>query len=343
VNQIIDQYVNENTIIATGTSGLSINSLAESLHKRTRKNYIGLHFYNPPYSMTLCEVIPTKYTEKDHLDDIKKYLRFSLYRTVVEVIDSPAFLGNRIGFQFINEALQYANKYKDNGGIDYIDSILGQFSGRSMPPLKTSDFVGLDVHKAIVDNIYAHTGDYARNTFVLPKFAENLILENKLGLKSGSGLYKTVISESNLKKVYVYDINTNEYRDCVSYNFSFSRDIISALKNGDYDKAFKILVINHSNEAEICLTFLLKYVLYSLTLTNLIGDRIESADDVMATGFNWAPPLSVIDALGGKEKFYFLVNERLDSKLIQNIDLISLLKAIPNKSSYDYRRYFKAR
>lgn len=59
---------------------------------------------------------------------------------MVEVKDSPAFLGNRIGFQFINEALRYAERLKDNSGIDYIDAILGSFTGRSMAPLTTSDF-----------------------------------------------------------------------------------------------------------------------------------------------------------------------------------------------------------
>jgi 3-hydroxyacyl-CoA dehydrogenase len=63
-------------------------------------------------------------------------------------------MGNRIGFQFINNAMQFAVKYKDKGGIDYIDAILSGFTGRSMPPLVTSDFVGLDVHKAIVDNVF---------------------------------------------------------------------------------------------------------------------------------------------------------------------------------------------
>lgn len=29
-----------------------------------------------------------------------------------------------------------------------------------MAPLTTSDFVGLDVHKAIVDNLYENTHDY---------------------------------------------------------------------------------------------------------------------------------------------------------------------------------------
>jgi 3-hydroxyacyl-CoA dehydrogenase len=343
INQQISKVVKDNTIITTGTSGLSINCLAEFLREDIRKNYIGLHFYNPPYSMILCEVIPSNYTDTCLKNELKKYAQTILRRTVVEVKDSPAFLGNRIGFQFINEALQYADKYKDYGGIDYIDAILGQFTGRSMPPLRTSDFVGLDVHKAIVDNIYSNTDDYAKETFILPSFAEQLIKEEKLGRKRGCGLYKSVVNEDGTKTIYVYDIAQKEYRECVKYSFFFAKNMISNLRTGNYAKAFEILKNNESTEAEICLTFLLKYVIYSLTITNLVGDSIQSADDVMATGFNWVPPLAVIDAFGGRDEFVKLVNCKLDRTFVNNLDVNGLLKGIPSTSSYDYRRYFKAK
>lgn len=119
-------------VFCTGTSGLSITKLAEIFPIELRKNYIGMHMFNPPYTMTLCEIIPTKYSKSNLFYETKKYCREVLHRTVVEVKDSPAFLGNRIGFQFINEAMQCAETYKYNGGIDYIDSILGSFTGRTM-------------------------------------------------------------------------------------------------------------------------------------------------------------------------------------------------------------------
>lgn len=162
---------------------------------------MGIHLYNPPYNMTLCEVIPSRYTDATKLREVKKYLKEVLLRNVVEVKDEPAFMGNRIGFQFINEALQYAEKYQDNGGIDYIDSIIGPFTGRNMAPLLTSDFVGLDVHKAIVDNIYDNTNDYAHDTFKMPEFALQLISENKLGRKSGAGLYQTIKNPDGSKNI----------------------------------------------------------------------------------------------------------------------------------------------
>jgi 3-hydroxyacyl-CoA dehydrogenase len=170
----IAKYLQPRTVIGTGTSGLSINEISECFDEIVRPNFMGIHMYNPPYNMTLCEIIPSKYTDVNVLNGMKTYLKCVLHRNVVEVKDKPAFMGNRIGFQFINEALQFAETYKDNGGIDYIDSILGPFTGRSMAPLTTSDFVGLDVHKAIVDNVYNNTEDYAHETFVMPEFALKL-------------------------------------------------------------------------------------------------------------------------------------------------------------------------
>jgi 3-hydroxyacyl-CoA dehydrogenase len=340
INHEIATFVGKNKIICTGSSGLSIKYLADAFPEEIRKNYLGVHFYNPPYSMTLCEIIPSDYTDKSILEEIKDYVTNTLYRTAVEVKDSPAFLGNRIGFQFINESLQYA--YKDNGGIDYIDAILGQFTGRSMAPLVTSDFVGLDVHKAITDNLYQNTNDYARDTFIMPQFAINLVNKGMLGRKTNGGLYKLIVSESGIKKSLVYDIASDSYREKMRYSFPFAENIIDSLKVGDYTTAFETLINNHSIEAELCLELLLKYVVYSLNAAHIVGDGIHSADDVMATGFNWCPPLAVIKALFGVENFSKLVYERLNSQLINQIDLEMLLANV-EESNYDYRRYFKAK
>lgn len=336
----IDQC--RNTVFCTGTSGLSITSLSELYPEELRGNYMGMHFFNPPYTMILCEMTPTQYTDHKMFEAIKVYCREVLHRTVVEVKDSPAFLGNRIGFQFINEAMQYAEKFKYNGGIDYIDAILGSFTGRNMAPLVTSNFVGLDVHKAIVDNLYENTMDFAHDTFILPDFAQKLIDKGNLGRKTGAGLYKTLIHDSGAKIRQVYDVESNTYRSVMKYTFPFAEAMLDSLKEGDYDRAMSVLKTNRSLEAEICLYFLLKYVLYSLRATELVGYDIHSADDVMATGFNWCPPLAMIQALGGTDVFESLCRERMDGELLDRIDLKHLLQRV-EPSKYDYRKFIKAK
>ncbi len=343
---IIDQivpFIRPGTLIGTGTSGLSITKLAEMFPESMRPYYFGMHFFNPPYMLTLCEIIPSCYADKQVIADVEEYAAHTLVRTVVEIADDAAFLGNRIGFQFINEALQYAQQYKDSGGIDYIDAILGQFTGRNMAPINTADFVGLDVSKAIVDNIYENTNDYARDTFVFPEYCCRLVQEGKLGRKSKQGLYKTVKREDGKRQTYVYDINTGEYRDKVNYSFPFVVQMVAHLQLGEYEQAMQVLCTNQSVEAQICLTFLLKYVLYSITAAKLVSDSAHAADGVMAAGFGWAPPLAVLEALGGKDAFAALCQQRLEPALLAKIDLTQTLADLPAASKYDFRRYFKGK
>lgn len=331
----------EQSFSCFGTSGLSVKKLAEMYPEKVRENCFGVHMFNPPYNMTLCELTPTEYTNSEKMEELRSYLSNVLFRTVVEVKDIPAFLGNRIGFQFINEAMQYAEQYKDNGGIDYIDAILGSYTGRSMSPITTADFVGLDIHKAIVDNLYENTNDYAHETFVMPAYAQKLIDDGKLGRKTRGGLYKLVAHENGLKQMLVYDIASQTYREKIKYAFPYAEKMIADIKVGDYQPAFQTLVENYSIEAKICLEFLLKYVIYSLSATEEVGYDSHSADDVMATGFNWCPPLAVIEALSTVADFKSLVFERLDPEMLKQVDIDHLLqRAEPSK--YDYRKYFKS-
>lgn len=336
----VGSVLQPHAISGTGSSGLSITEIAECYPDSVRSHFFGIHMFNPPYTLPLCELTPTKYSDENIKAELKEYLSSTLHRTVVEVKDSPAFLGNRIGFQFINEALQYAEKYKDNGGIDYIDALLGSFTGRTMAPLMTSDFVGLDVHKAIVDNIYENTHDYAHETFVLPDFASELVSEGKLGRKTKGGLYQLVKYDNGLRRQTVYDINTGMYRDVIPYVFPFADKMKRYIAEGDYQKAFERLINNRSQEADICLSFLLKYIVYSLYATEEVGYTIEAADDVMATGFNWCPPLAMYQALSTVTDVPSLIKMRLPD-ICQRIDVDHYLADV-KPSKYDYRIYFKS-
>lgn len=340
INEKISKYIKKGSIICSGSSGLNLSELALTLPEELREYYLGVHFFNPPYQMTLCELIPTKYTNKDLVSDMENYLSSVLYRTTVKSKNCPAFIGNRIGFYFINEALQSAEKYCDNGGIDYIDSILGPFTGRSMAPLVTTDFVGLDIHKAIVDNLFDNTNDYVNNSFVLPDYVEELIAEKKFGKKSGSGLYKKEIY-NDVKINKVYDIKSKNYRNIIDYKFPFKLQMISYINQGDYIKAIESLIENNSLESKICISFLLKYILYGLYISLEVGDSIYAADDVMATGFNWCPPLALKELFDKVVDFKLLVTNNLGKEYLDYINFDYINSQI-KPSKYDYRRFIRA-
>ena len=81
--------------------------------------------------------------------------------------DTPAFCGNRVGFKVLNECAQLAEEH----GVAYIDALIGPHTGRAMAPLATIDFVGWDVHQAIVDNLLRqHPRRGARRVRACPRY-----------------------------------------------------------------------------------------------------------------------------------------------------------------------------
>ena len=64
-----------NAIAATGTSGLSIEEMAKCYSEENRKRFCGIHFFNPPYNLTLCEVIPNSQNSKKSIIELSNYLK----------------------------------------------------------------------------------------------------------------------------------------------------------------------------------------------------------------------------------------------------------------------------
>ncbi len=64
----IAPFVPDHAILASNTSGLGINKLAEVLPEQLRHRFCGVHFFNPPRYMHLAELIPARTTDADVLD-----------------------------------------------------------------------------------------------------------------------------------------------------------------------------------------------------------------------------------------------------------------------------------
>ena len=69
----IKPYLQAHTILASNTSGLSLNSLAKILDEATRKQFIGVHFFNPPRYMHLMEMIPCDDTAPEVIETLEPF------------------------------------------------------------------------------------------------------------------------------------------------------------------------------------------------------------------------------------------------------------------------------
>ncbi|MFT5426951.1 MAG: 3-hydroxyacyl-CoA dehydrogenase, partial [Gammaproteobacteria bacterium] len=93
----INDFIKDDAILATNTSGLSINQLAEILPDDKREQFLGIHFFNPPRYMHLVELIPCATTKLEHVNSLEEFLVTSLGKGVVIAKDTPNFIANRIG------------------------------------------------------------------------------------------------------------------------------------------------------------------------------------------------------------------------------------------------------
>jgi 3-hydroxybutyryl-CoA dehydrogenase len=166
--------VNGHTLIATTTSSLSVEELAQASGQPER--FVGLHVFNPVPRMKLIELVfPAAATAETR--ERARALCLALGKEAVEVPDIAGFVVNRLLFPYLFSAVTLM----EETGLEpkAIDTCMQLGTGQPMGPLALIDYVGLDVSKAIGVSIGAP----------IPGTIERLIAEGALGKKAGRGLY----------------------------------------------------------------------------------------------------------------------------------------------------------
>jgi 3-hydroxyacyl-CoA dehydrogenase len=309
----VDQYRKPDSIVATVSSGLSIAEMARGRSESFRRNFLGIHLFNPPNVIVGTEVIPHAETDPKLVPAVVEVLERRFGRVAIVADDKPAFAGNRVGFKVLNEVAILAEEH----GVAFMDYLIGPHTGRAMAPLATIDLVGWDVHKAIVDNVHAHTNDEAHDAFALPRYMEKLLGHGHLGNKTPDkgGFYRQV-REGSQRRRLVLDPKTSAYKDLSDQPVrpvAFVERMKELNHVGRYREAFAVLQEARGPEADLAKRVLLGYISYAL---NRVGDNevVRSARDVdriMGFGFNWAPPSVLVDLLGVEATLRLLDASRL--------------------------------
>jgi 3-hydroxyacyl-CoA dehydrogenase len=145
----IEKFIAPHAIVASNTSGLSINSLADALPASLHSRYCGVHFFNPPRYMHLAELIPCRNTAREVLEGLETFLTTTLGKGVVYAKDTPNFIGNRIGVFSILSTLHHTSAF--GLGFDEVDALSGPLLGRpKSATYRTSDVVGLDTMAHVI-------------------------------------------------------------------------------------------------------------------------------------------------------------------------------------------------
>jgi len=234
--QKIEELVDENTILATNTSSLSIASISSALSHPER--FLGIHFFNPAPLMKLVEIIPGLSTSSDSVKSARSLIDM-WDKTTVQAKDTPGFIVNRVARPFYGEALRiYEEGVASHATIDWAMKELGGFK---MGPFELMDLIGHDVNYKVTESVFK---EFYYDPRFKPSFAQKRLVEaGRLGRKSGIGFYSygedadniepkkdKELGENILNRILAMLIN--EAADAVFMNVASVEDVDLAMTNG---------------------------------------------------------------------------------------------------------------
>lgn len=168
------------TMIATNTSALSISVLAAAV--REPDQFLGMHFFNPVWSIRLVELIEGAQTSAATLGRARAYVTW-LGKESLTVRDVPGFATSRLDLIASLEAIRMLES--GVATAEDIDRAAVLAYRHPVGPLRLSDIVGLDVRLDIARTLEAAHGP----RFAPPALLIDMVAQGRLGAKSGRGFF----------------------------------------------------------------------------------------------------------------------------------------------------------
>ena len=295
----VEKHRKPGAVIASNTSGIPIESIAEPFSDDFKKHFVGIHFFNPPRYMKLVEVIPTANTDGEIACAVSGFLDQRLGKGVVPAKDRPNFIANRIGvfsmMATIKEMIEMDLTPTE------VDQITGKTIGHaSSATFRTSDLVGLDVTAHVVSNLYpAIPTDEDREVFQTPDLIKTLLDKKLLGDKTNGGFFKKSKDAEGKRQILELDLNTFEYKPQEKTKFA-SIDAAKAIE--DLPTRIKTLTWGKDNVGDFLWKTTSRISRYAANRIPEIADTIVEIDNAIKWGFGWEIGVfEAWDAIGVRE------------------------------------------
>ena len=166
----LDKNCGEKTILATNTSSLSVNDLAQQVGRKDK--FVGMHWFYHPAKNRLVEIIPAETTSQETMDAVEQYCK-TMGKVIIVCKDRPGFVVNRFFVPWINEACRLLEEGVATAA--QIDAVACREFRIGLGPFGLMNLTG--------PTIALHSSDYLSEQLSVPRFAgaENMRVLVKKG------------------------------------------------------------------------------------------------------------------------------------------------------------------
>ena len=299
----LDQTCSRQAIITSNTSTIPIRLLVGDMPESFRKRFAITHFFNPVRFMRLLELVRGDSTAPEVIDRLDAFCERQLGKGVVRCLDTPGFLGNRVGVYAIQCALHSAFE------LGLTPAQADAVFGRPVGIPKTGvfglyDLIGIDLMADVVksmSNILPADDAFHLEADEIPLMT-TMIENGQTGNKQGKGFYRHSAHSTDR---FVLNLETGEYQKFERLNLSIAAD---AEKN-----EIRRLLEDDSVYGEFAWRVLSKTLCYAASLIPEVGDDPVGIDDAMKLGYNWiSGPFEMMDGIGADYMIDRLVSEKRD-------------------------------
>jgi 3-hydroxyacyl-CoA dehydrogenase len=286
--QRLDDVVHDQAIITSNTSTIPIRLLVEDMPGAFRKRFAITHFFNPVRFMRLLELVRGEDTDPAVIDTLARFCEQRLGKGVVPCLDTPGFLGNRVGVFAIQCALHAAFDL----GLNPLEA--DALFGRPMGIPKTGvfglyDLIGIDLMSDVVQslvNILPDNDAFHTEAAQIPLMTR-MIENGQTGNKQGKGFYRS--SDRGDREV----LNLNDA--C----YGPAPRLLLPLAEKAEKHGVKHLLADDGPYGQFAWRVLSRSLSYAASLIPEVGDNPLAIDDAMKLGYNWIKgPFELIDEIG---------------------------------------------
>ncbi len=284
----IDSARKPASIVSSNTSTIPLAALTSGLPNSFAEDFLITHFFNPPRSMRLFELVSGPLTKRTATATIQEFADRALGRVVVTCNDTPGFIANRIGNYWMivaqNEAIAMGLDVED------VDGLLGRpFGIPATGIFGLLDLVGIDLMSTVLRSLQSAlpATDAIQEYQAEPPLISKMIADGRLGRKSGAGFTRL---SADRKSRETTDLRTGEYRPAKVV----TQEVVGASRED-----LRAFLSRDEPGNRLARTVMQKTLAYAASLVPEIADGAHAVDDALRFGYGWKRgPFELIDHIG---------------------------------------------